>query len=344
LLVKKGPKILEAQKGEGRFICEFVQRLLGDSEQFEVFMSWLQLGRSAVLEGVRKQIPAMVLVGGQGDGKSLLIEIVKRSLGGRSANAHKFFSGQTKFNADLVGSELMYVDDNAASKDHTSRAKFSQHIKAQLFAGSVAIEGKGVDAVELAPVQSLIMAVNSEPQHLRVLPELDQSMKDKIILLLTKPSPLPSDLAGDRERTQSKLSEDLPNFLHLVETFDCQHLKNATTGRLICHWNSDLLQMLEFVSPENQLLELLIQERSRFQDGWEGTATEVQAILTDNQATYRHAAKPLLNWNGACGTYLSKLALKSDGVVVKAGLTPGTRIQKYRLKMSACGFAQRRGA
>lgn len=334
LLVKKGPKIVHAQPGDGRFILEFVRTLLGEGVQFDAFMSWLKFARLALLSGTRKQTPAMVLVGGQGDGKSLLIEIVCRSLGGRSANAYKFLSGQTQFNADLVGAELLVVDDNAASKDHTSRAKLAQQVKGLLFAGSVAVEGKGVDALELAPIQALIMAVNKEPQNLRVLPELDSSMEDKIMLLLTNPSPLPEDLAGDRDRTQRRLSQELPHFLHQVENFDTEQWKNESTGRVRCHWNSELIQLLEFVSHENQLLELLLQEEFRFQVGWEGTAAEVQNKLTDSQAENPHAAKTLLNWSGACGTYLSKLAQKKNGVVERVGLTPDTRIQKYQLNLS----------
>jgi hypothetical protein len=207
-------------------------------------------------------------------------------------------------------------------------------VKGLLFAGSVAVEGKGVDALELAPIQALIMAVNKEPQNLRVLPELDSSMEDKIMLLLTNPSPLPEDLAGDRDRIQRRLSQELPHFLHLVENFDTEQWKNERTGRVRCHWNKELLQLLEFVSHENQLLELLLQEKFRFQVGWEGTAAEVQKKLTDSQAENPHAAKTLLNWSGACGTYLSKLAQKKNGVVERVGLTADTRIQKYRLNLS----------
>ena len=340
LLVKKGPKIVQAQPGDGSFILEFVRTLLGEGEQFDAFMSWLKFARLALLSGTRKQTPAMVLVGGQGDGKSLLIEIVRRSLGGRSANAHKFLSGQTQFNADLVGAELLVVDDNAASKDHTSRAKLAQQVKGLLFAGSVAVEAKGVDALELAPIQALIMAVNKEPQNLRVLPELDSSMEDKIMLLLTNPSPLPEDLAGDRDRIQRRLSQELPHFLHQVENFDTEQWKNERTGRVRCHWNKELLQLLEFVSHENQLLELLLQEKFRFQVGWEGTAAEVQKKLTDSQAENPHAAKTLLNWSGACGTYLSKLAQKKSGVVERVGLTADTRIQKYRLNLTVVQTAE----
>lgn len=199
-LVKGGPAIIPAIRGGTGFIDSFVQRLLGDTEQYGAFLSWLQLARRCVVTGQRGQVAGLAIAGSAGDGKSLLIEIARQSLGGRSADAHKYLSGQSRFNANLAGAELLYLDDSAASKDHTNTSRFAQAIKAHLFSSSVSIEGKGVDAIELAPIQALIMAVNSETQHLRVLPEFDESMRDKLILLKSSPSPLPDGIAGDHQK------------------------------------------------------------------------------------------------------------------------------------------------
>jgi hypothetical protein len=331
-LVKGGPSIIPAIRGGTGFIDSFVQRLLGDAEQYGVFMSWLQLARRCVVTGQRGQIAGLAIAGGAGDGKSLLIEIVRQSLGGRSADAHKYLSGQSRFNANLAGAELLYLDDSAASKDQTTTSRFAQALKSQLFSSSVSIEGKGVDAIELAPIQALIMAVNSEPQHLRVLPELDESMRDKLILLKSSPSPLPDGIAGDRQKVQAKLAQDLPGWLHLVEGFESKPWTDSRTGRLVCVQNSELLQMLRSVSPEEELLELLCRSSFCICKGWTGTAAAVEEKLL-NDPTTAHRAKRLLYWNGACGTHLSKLTQRGGDLVTKGDLTKGTRIQQYVLNI-----------
>jgi hypothetical protein len=334
-LVTKGPIITESRPGGGECVRGFLMRLLAteDPDQFLNFLSWLHRARSAVIKGRRTQIPALVIAGGAGDGKSLAIEIVRRALGGRSANAYKYFSGQTRFNGDLVGAELLFVDDDAAAKDHGSRAAFAQFLKATLFAGSVAAEGKGANAIQCAPVQAVMISVNSDPQHLRVLPELDDTMRDKIILLKSSPSPLPPELAGRMELIQDRLTEDLPGFLHEVDNLDPTEWTNPQTGRLRCHWNRGLLEALESLSPERRLWELIEDELGNAFGGieWTGTASQLETELTCQEAKNPVAARSVLKWSGACGVYLSRLAKHPDSPVQLAGLTRETRVQQYRI-------------
>ena len=337
-LVTKGPSIIEARPGGGDFVREFVIKLLaGNGEcQYFNFLAWLQRARRAVLAGRRDQLPALTVAGEPGDGKSLLVEIVQLSLGGRFASAYKYLSGQTRFNSDLIRAELLVVDDDAAAKDHSSRTRFGQFIKSTLFAGSVSAEGKGTNAIQCAPVQAVLIAVNTDPpHHLRVLPELDKTMRDKIILLKTSDSPLPEGLAGNQNLIKERVVAALPGFLHELESLDLTEWKNPKTGRLICHWNEELVRLLRGLSPEEQLLELVCAENlffelsDRGERGWRGTASQLQAKLTDQIKENAHAARSLLSWPGACGTYLSKLADDGTGRVRRLSLTRETRVQEY---------------
>jgi hypothetical protein len=42
-----------------------------------------------------------------------------------------------------------------------------------------------------------------------------------------------------------------------------------------------------------------------------------------------HAAKRLLSWGGACGTFLGRLADRPGSGVSRGGLDPRTKIQTY---------------
>ena len=340
-LVTKGPTIIEARPGDAGFVRDFAVKLLGGSDQpqYRSFLAWLQRARRAVLSGKRDQLPALVVAGDAGDGKSLLLEIVKLSLGGRSASAYKYLSGQTRFNSDLARAELLTVDDDAVAKGRLARTQFAQFIKATLFATSVSVEGKGTNSIQCAPVQALMIAVNSDPpHHLRVLPELDKTVADKIILLKTSASPLPDDLAGNIPLIREKVVDALPGFLKEVDDLDLAEWKNPKTGRLVCHWDEELVRLLRGISPEEQLLELVyaedlfLQPAADGEEAWRGTANELQNKLTDKIFGCTQTVRSLLSWPGACGTYLSKLADDGTGRVRKLGLTKGTRLQKYWIK------------
>ncbi len=339
-LVTKGPSIVEAAPGDGAFISDFIARLLvvdEDQTQSRNFLAWLAHCRRSVKAGRRGQSPALAIAGTSGNGKSLLIEIVKRCLGGRAANGYRYLSGATNFNGDLVGAELIFADDEAASKDHRARLRLAQNLKSLLFAGGVRVEAKGRDAFNCQPVQTVMLAVNNDPQHLRVLPELDDTMRDKIILLASQPNALPVDLAGRREAISHAIDRALPGFLHDLEGLDFQNQYDPATGRLRCFWNPEIVEQIAALSPELRLLELIrnsaeVTNRLNCGEEWVGTASELESILTHFNSETRHAATRLLSWDGACGTYLAKLADKhpESGVEI-ARRTSGTRIQQYRI-------------
>jgi hypothetical protein len=343
LVVTKGPTIIEAGCGDASFITEFVRRLLvlgSDERQLQAFMAWLAHCRKRLKLCQRGQSPAMAVAGSSGCGKSLLIEIVCRCLGGRSANAYPCLSGDNRFGADLIGAELLVIDDAAASKDHRARLTLAQNIKNSLFAGSVRVEGKNKDAFNCAPVQALMIAVNDDPQHLRVLPELDETMRDKIILLSAQSNALPSDMVGNRDLISAAIDRALPAFLHQLETTDFQQNYDPQTGRLRCFWNGEIVASIGALSPEMHLVELLWQcpevANSVTSSGeWVGTASQLQALLTRYGSDTKHAAERLLCWQGACGTFLGRLCQDPDTGVTKAGLTAESRIQQYRIGLVA---------
>ncbi len=82
--------------------------------------------------------------------------------------------------------------------------------------------------------------------------------------------------------------------------------------------NPTVLRLLRQQEPEALMAELiqtaitvqlLDAERGRI---WRGTASELQAILTDPSAPNRRQAEELLYWPKATGTYLGRLADRSD--------------------------------
>jgi hypothetical protein len=330
LLVTSSPNIIQPKKGDASFINKAFSDLLPDETQRNIFLDWLAHCRRGVLAGRRIQSPALALTGKKGDGKSLGIEIVKQCLGGRSANAYRFLSGDTPFNKDLLGAELLVMDDPAASKDHRARVRLAQNIKGNQFAGAIHVEGKNRDGFDVEPVQAVIIAVNSDPEHLRVLPELDESMEDKITLLRSSMIDLPPELAGREEEIKREIAASLPGFL---AELDCRDLSSSynSRGRLKCFWNPEILEAIGMLSPEQQILELVHQLHvvKIAVGGWSGTAATLEGLLTDKDSHVAHAAKRLLSWGGACGTFLGRLADRPGSGVSRGGLDPRTKIQTY---------------
>jgi len=341
IVVTSAPTLIEAREGEFPFLDKLIRGLFEDSQnpgQLPAFLNWLSHCLRAVLNHRRTQTPALALAGSKGDGKSLLIEVIKRALGGRYADGYDFFSGQKGFNGEMAGVELIKMDDVPASKDHRSRVRLAQSIKANQFAAGVRIEAKNRDPISLDPIQAIVIAVNFDPEELRVLPELTDSMEDKILLLKTSPAPF----HDTQEENSAAIDAELPALIHFLKTRDLSDAYDGKTRRLKCFWHPEVVEAVGILSPERQLLGLaladsVVQNAIKDKGGWVGTAAQLEAALTDQLATCQHQARKLLSWGGACGAYLGRLADARNLGVTREGLTGTTRIQTYRIAMPEVG-------
>ena len=329
-LVTVGPSIIEGRPGPWPFIMQFFQEMLEDPDQPDQLRSifaWLHQARLNLVLHQRRPGPAATLVGPRNCGKSLFIEITRLLLGGRVAPALGALNGTTSFNADITGAELLSVDDEIVSRDHRARVGLAQGIKRQLFAGSVRCEAKGRDALSLRPIQALIIAVNDENEHLHVLPPLDDSLRDKISLYQCRKA----SLAGldDREEIIRRITEELPAFIYHIEGFNIpSHLADARTGAAAWQ-HPEVIELLALISPEERLRELLqqcdvITKAIEMPGWWEGTAAEIERLLINDDTTH-HAARSLLTFTGAAGTYLSRLDSSGRATVSKRILKGQTR-------------------
>jgi hypothetical protein len=308
-LVTRSPKIIQAAEGSWNFIGDYLTELLGEGQQKEAFLAWLRQARANLLAGERRPLAAAVLIGPRNCGKTLLIEVTRQCLGGRTASAFAYMTGKTKFNGDLLGAELLTVDDEVASYDYKTRAAFSQYIKKHLFAGSISVEAKYKDAITMRPVQAVMIAVNDDPEHLQVLPTIDDTSGDKLSLFKCSRATLGG--LDDRNQIATKIAQELPAFLHYLETTDHPpEIKEARQGVLPWH-HPAALELLGEISPEERLRELIREcvatQGEIVKNGfWRGTATELEHLLRDDPVTC-HAAKAVLSWSSACGVYLQRL-------------------------------------
>ena len=188
-LVTRPPMIIEGHEGDWSLIERVMEGLFEDTEypdQYAAVMAWIKQAGQNVRSGLRRPLPALAMVGPINAGKSLALEVIRLVLGGRSAPAYRSLTNDNGFNSDIIGAELLTVDDQMASRDPRARVRFGQAIKSQLFAASMRVEGKHRNAFSARPVHALAIALNDEPQHVHVLPEMDASLTDKISAIIRR--------------------------------------------------------------------------------------------------------------------------------------------------------------
>ena len=205
----------------------------------------------------------------------------------------------------------------------------AQSIKGYLFSTEVGFEKKGRDQLQFKPIQAVVIAVNRAPEHLRVLPNLEDSMEDKISILVTSPGKIPSDIQGKPEALSKIVDRELPGFLFALE----QRIPATEGGRLKCYRNPEILADLNILSNEYQLLALIREAAEADPEAFAKpvTANHLANYLTGQYAVTRHSAQGLLRWPPVCGMYLSTLAKDPFSGVEKVQSRHASGVAQYRI-------------
>ncbi len=335
LLASTSPKIIQSKQGEFTTIKAFIADLFGGDDhaqtQIDSFYGWMKIARLAMLEGKRRPGQALVLAGPIACGKTQLIkQIITPAMGGREGNPYKYLSGKTGFNADLIGAEVLVIDDEAASTRIENRRALGDGIKTSLFASSVRIEGKFKNGFSFAPLWRIVIAVNDQPEALMVLPPLSHDLADKLMILKCQKALEMAD--DDFEIWQATMAAELPAFLRMIENFEIQSENIEGRCGVKSFYHPEVVDAISELSPEHQLRSLIdtLESSGGVALPWEGTSLALKALMTAQSSAVRLDADRLLgNWPAACGVYLSRLIGKG---VEKLPLRDGD--QRWRISKS----------
>lgn len=331
LLVTNEPQLIEPVKGDFPTIRQFLGDLLGEDANW--LIAWLAVGlrnlrgfmygRELYMPG-----PAIALCGPRQCGKTLLIEIIGR-LFGRKQSCYNWLLERTNFNSELIGTELLVCDDESGNTDLRARRNVGNRIKSALFSGTVKGEKKGKEAFTTRPWWRIIIACNDEPEDLRVLPPIDDSMVDKISIFKCHRNQIVMPEASRTERW-AQLEAEMPAFAYFLE-YEYQipeEMKDLRTGAK-AYQNPEILSALSSLGAEMQLLQLIDDVMwHRLPNTY--SARDVEKYLKDPDSTTCYEARQLLRFPTACGVYLSRLATVAPERVIPKGQKYG--INQYEIR------------
>jgi hypothetical protein len=314
ILVTDGPRLIEPKEGSFPVIHKFLTGLLGEKQR-PYFDCWLKVAVEALVKQRIRPGQAFVVAGPRDCGKSVLQNlIITPALGGRMAKPYQFMSGATPFNSNLFEAEHLMIEDDVASSDIRSRRNFGAHLKQFTANEGVQHHAKGRPAMTLIPFWRVSVSLNDEPENLAIIPPIDDSLSDKMILCKVSRRELPMPTGTDDERAafQTKIRHEMAGYLHYLLNIEIpQDLKHPRYG-VKAYLNNELLASLNEIAPEFRLLDLI---DNCFADGFrkgpiKKTSTEWENELRSADFGLRDQVSKLLYASNTCGTYLTRLAEK----------------------------------
>ncbi len=287
ILVTDSPRFIEPKSGAFNTVQSLVTTLFKDAahNQYAIFMQWLAECYRAFHNRMTshgpwtfQHCPILGIFGDSGCGKSALIKLVLEPLlGGKRADPLKFLN-EGKFNKDLFSASLLVLDDKAAAANLEERRMRVGALKSLLWDQDQRMEGKGTDALDLTvqPFWRLVIAGNPGPGY-NILPTLDKSLKDKMILLhCAQAADLPKT-NEERAAWANKITAELPAFADFLMKFKASGKVDPRTG-CVNFWHPTIQNALMELQPEMRLLEMIDNLNLIGNDSplWEGSASEFE--------------------------------------------------------------------
>ncbi|MBA2742845.1 MAG: hypothetical protein H0U43_00765 [Chthoniobacterales bacterium] len=314
VLVTNSPRLIEPIVGRWPILEQLLSNLFlvgAGVEQLLVFYGWIKVGFESLRAGERRPGQALVMAGPHNCGKSLLQNLLTEIFGGRFAKPYRYMTGQSAFNGDLFAAEHLTIEDEQPSIDLRARRNFGCQIKNFTVNEGQSCHAKYRDAVSLTPFWRVSISLNDEPENLLVLPPLDDSVQDKMIILQVgkHPMPMPTATLEQRKLFWGTLLGELPAFLYFLTQWRIPAGLSCPRFGVKHYHHPTLLEAMGSLAPEVRLLELIDAELFGFseQTPWEGTALELQRLLTGSDCAMNHEARKLFYYNSACGTYMARL-------------------------------------
>lgn len=311
ILVATEANIIPAKAGKLIAWDKLLTELLGNQAQH--FLWWLKVARASLLARDFRPGQLVVLAGPSGCGKSLLQALVTEFLGGRAANPYAYMTGDTAFNGECAGAEHLIIEDEAASHDIRRRRQFGAKIKEFTVNRDFKIHAKGRQQITLPTFRRMTLSVNDEPENLTILPPLDPSILDKIILFHCGRA----KLSEDRLKTWAELTGELPALAAHVESISIPKAWRCERYGARAFHNETLLEEIGGLQPETHLLRLIDEVCfGEKEPVWKGSALELQKELT-SASGYGSMANSILYNPSIGGVYLARLAQKCPSRFVR---------------------------
>lgn len=346
VLVTEQIQLLKPVTGEWNTIRALVEELLADEkfDQVTVFYQWLAKSIQTLYARMAapgripfQQCPGLAVFGPRGSGKSALLSIVTQGLFGETVGDPMAVLLGNKFNEDLLPSVLLMLDDKGASNSLEERRERGDALKSLIWTQFQRIEGKHTKGVMMEPFWRLVIGGNSETSSsLNILPTLNDSLRDKIILLHARRAESAQVEDDARLAWIAALKAELPAFASWLLNFKLPAKWKSQMDRrtgVLNFWHPELEAALLEKQPECKALEVI---NDLFSMGWDGpkagdgfTATEFFKEFRQRDPNEDFAS--LFNNIDKCGRILSELSKSNPERVTRRMLHGLSRYEIHKL-------------
>lgn len=245
--------------------------------EMQILLAWWKRFYCSALQGDLLKGQTLFIVGGVNLGKTLFsYHMIGASVGG-AADASAHITKGTEFNKELFEVGLRCIDDGEVASDVASHRKFSEAVKRMVANPTMVYRAMYRDAQSITYNGRLLITLNDDAYSLQMIPDLEISMEEKILVLKFLQAPLIFPPKWELENT---IASELPYLLRwLVDWEVPAEVKGDNRLGVRAYINEELRGRAMHSGQAGYLLEIieLWVKRNGFEsdsDYWTGSASE----------------------------------------------------------------------
>lgn len=297
------------------WISNFLEKFFDNDDQLLYFLSWLKRFYCSALDGSPSQGQALFIAGEPGQGKTLLSNRIVSGLVGGHQDAAQFLLGASSFNKELFHHGLWTVDDATPGDSAADHKKFSSLLKKVTANTTFEYHAKFQDSVMVEWTGRVVITGNLDAESLRILPDLDTSILDKIMLFRAATI---DKMFPERHVLQSTITRELPYLAAWLVEFEIPDECVSAQARYgVKGYHHPELRLAAGESTDAAVLEEILHSfmSQRAQNGdnsvWTGTATALMQDIFLDDPLRNIVGRNSARW---FGIQLGKLEAQKRGV------------------------------
>lgn len=297
------------------WISNFLENFFDSEEQLIRFICWLKRFYVSAVDGQPLQGQAIFIAGDAGQGKTLLSNKIVSGLVGGHQDAAQFLLGASSFNKELFHNGLWTVDDATPGDSAADHKKFSSLLKKVTANTTFEYSAKFHDAVMVEWTGRVIITGNLDAESLRILPDLETSILDK--LMLFKAATIDKKFPP-RHELESTIAKELPYLAAFLTEFEMpsECLSHEQRYGILSYHHPELRCAAGETTDAAVLEEIIntwIAERMRNKETipWVGTATAFMQEIFLDEVLRSVVGRNSARW---FGIQLGKLEAQRRGV------------------------------
>lgn len=179
------------------------------------FMSWLAVFYRMCLAKALASGQNIVIAGGPGLGKTMMVRCIIGGLTRGYAECGALMMGEDAFGGELFENALWCMDDAAVATNAEQHRKFSEALKKMAANRTHRVHQKYAMPTNTQWMGRVVVTCNDDPKSVQMLPSLDHSIQDKLMLFRVPPGNRKTQFLP-HEEGNAVVARELPHFARFL--------------------------------------------------------------------------------------------------------------------------------